>query len=49
MLETAMELSLHLSWKTVPELVLGQVTEPRPQPVPQPVQELVLAWELVLA
>ena len=43
MLETATELSLHLSWKTVPELVLGQVTEPTPQPVPQPVQELVLA------
>ena len=43
MLETATELSLHLSWKTVPELVLGHVTEPRPQPVPQPVQELVLA------
>ena len=38
-----MELSLHLSWKTVPELVLGLVTEPRPQSVPQPVQELVLA------
>ena len=43
MLETATQLSLHLSWKTVPELVLGHVTEPRPQPVPQPVQELVLA------
>ena len=43
MLETATELSLHLTWKRVPELVLGQVTEPRPQPVPQPVQELVLA------
>lgn len=43
MLETATELSLHLSWKTVPELVLGHVTEPRTQPVPQPVQELVLA------
>ena len=38
-----MDLSLHLSWKTVPELVLGQVTEPRPHPVPQPAQELVLA------
>ena len=38
-----MDLSLHLSWKTVPKLVLGQVTEPRPHPVPQPVQELVLA------
>ena len=37
------DLSLQLSWKTVPELVLGHVTEPRPQPVPQPVQELVLA------
>ena len=43
MLEKPTELSLHLSWKTVPELVLGQVTEPRPHPVPQPVQELVLA------
>ena len=43
MLETATELSLHLSWKTVPELVLGHVTEPRTQPVPQTVQELVLA------
>ena len=43
MLETATELSLHLSWKTVPELVLGHVMERRPQPVPEPVQELVLA------
>ena len=43
MLETATDLSLHLTWKTVPELVLEHVTEPRPQPVPQPVQELVLA------
>ena len=43
MLETATELMLLLTWKTVPELVLGQVTKPRPQPVPQPVQELVLA------
>ena len=38
-----MDLLLDLSWKTVPELVLGHVTEPRRQPVPQPVQELVLA------
>ena len=43
MLQTATELSLHLSWKTVPELGLGQVTEPRTQPQPQPVRELVLA------
>ena len=44
MLETATtDLMLQLSWKTVPELVLGHVTEPRPQLVSQPVQELVLA------
>ena len=44
MLETAAtDLRLQLSWTTVPELVLGHVTEPRPQTVPQPVQELVLA------
>ena len=43
MLEKPTELSLHLSWKTVPELVLEQVTEPHPQPQPEPVQELVLA------
>ena len=44
MLETATtDLMLQLSWKTVPELVLGHVTELRPQPVPQAVQELVLA------
>ena len=43
MLETPKELMLLLTWKTVPELVLGHVTEPRTQPVPQPVQELVLA------
>ena len=40
MVETPTELSLHLTWKTVPELVLGHVTEPRPQP--EPVQELEL-------
>eukprot|EP01043_Picozoa_sp_COSAG02_P098835 COSAG02_NODE_34969_length_475_cov_2.632979_1_plen_41_part_10 len=40
MLETPTELSLHLSWKTIPELVLEHVLEPRPQPVP--VQEPVL-------
>ena len=39
MLETATDLMLHLPWKTVPELVLGHVTEP----VTQPVQVLVLA------
>ena len=43
MLEKPTELSLHLSWKTVPELVLGHSTEPHPQPQPEPVQELVLA------
>jgi len=37
------DLSLQLSWKTVPELVLGHVTEPQRQPQPEPVQEPVLA------
>ena len=43
MLETATELSLQPTWKTVPELVLEHVTAPSPQPQPEPVQELVLA------
>ena len=41
MLETATELLLHLSWMTLPMLVLVHVLESEPQP--EQVQELALA------
>ena len=41
MVEMATELLLHLSWMTLPKLVLVHVLESEPQP--EPVQERALA------